>query len=165
MSKASAFIEKNGIVFILAFSIVSLFVILGNFLNKYSSIYSYTKCVDKTNENSDCLIGFIMSIISMVFLFICICIIFTYLLWTPNGEYANDFFNRYFKGVVITLILIAFITQLLASVFGNITSGQEKTIETIEKTVDLSLYSLGTVLTFLNLLIVIIMFAIFMKNK
>jgi hypothetical protein len=162
MSKASAFIEKNGIVFILALSIVSLFVILGNFLNKYSSIYSYTKCVDKTNENSDCLIGFIMSIISMIFLFICICIIFTYLLWTPNGEYANDFFNRYFKGVVITLILIAFITQLLASVFGNITPGQEKTTE---KTVDLSLYSLGTVLTFLNLLIVIIMFAIFMKNK
>lgn len=149
-------IKKIGIILILVFSVLCLLITMANFLNKYKSPYEFSKCIG--NDDS-CLISLSMTISSMILLFLCSIIILSYLIWTPGGHYANNFFNKNFKILVIILVVLAFVTQLIANIFGvdsTVTgiSGSTPTLDTDNS--NLPLLSTSTALSFMSVLILII---------
>jgi len=157
-------IKKTGIIFILVLSVLCLMITMANFLNKYKSPYEFSKCI---GNNDTCLVSLSMSLVSMSLLLICSVIIFSYLIWTPGGHYANNFFNKNFQIFVIILVILAFVTQLISAIFGvdsEVTkiTGSNPTVDT--DNANLPLFSTATILSFLSVLVLITMVGVHQRK-
>jgi hypothetical protein len=153
------FLTKYGIIIICILTLISLFISLANFLNKYNSSYNLNNCIFVNNDI--CISSFSMAILSIIFSFISSIIIIVYLIHTKNGHHKNDFFNKGPKVILIILLILAFCTQLISNVLGV----QEKSLPSIDPLqTNLPLFCSSTILLFINIILLLAMFILSQKK-